>query len=102
MSACAKRRQVVDAPKLLAVLTGRRGAGLTGAGISTDSETPDNRGPDPPPSNPMTIRQFTSDPVFRQRYWARNHVGWRHMNDTQPNAGHRAVAALERHGVVNG
>ena len=38
----------------------------------------------------MTIRQFTSDPVFRQRYWARNHVGWRHMDDTLPNAGHRA------------
>jgi NAD-dependent SIR2 family protein deacetylase len=50
----------------------------------------------------MTIRQFTSDPVFRQRYWARNQVGWRHMDDTLPNAGHRAVAALERDGVVSG
>ncbi len=50
----------------------------------------------------MTIRQFTSDPVFRQRYWARNHVGWRHMNDTLPNAGHRGLAALERAGVVTG
>jgi NAD-dependent SIR2 family protein deacetylase len=70
--------------------------------MSTDSGIPDYRGPDSPPSNPMTIRQFTSDPVFRQRYWARNHVGWRHMDDTQPNAGHRAVAALERDGVVSG
>lgn len=75
---------------------------LTGAGISTDSGIPDYRGPDSPPGNPMTIRQFTSDPVFRQRYWARNHVGWRHMDETRPNAGHRAVAALEHHGVVNG
>jgi NAD-dependent SIR2 family protein deacetylase len=50
----------------------------------------------------MTIRQFTSDPVFRQRYWARNHVGWRHMDDTLPNAGHRALAALEHAGVVSG
>jgi NAD-dependent SIR2 family protein deacetylase len=75
---------------------------LTGAGISTDSGIPDYRGPDSPPSNPMTIRQFTSDPVFRQRYWARNHIGWRHMDETRPNAGHRAVAALEHHGVVNG
>ena len=50
----------------------------------------------------MTIRQFTSDPVFRQRYWARNQVGWRHMDETLPNAGHRAVAALERDGVVTG
>jgi len=48
----------------------------------------------------MTIRQFTSDPVFRQRYWARNHVGWRHMHDTLPNAGHRALAELERIGAV--
>lgn len=50
----------------------------------------------------MTIRQFTSDPAFRQRYWARNHVGWRHMDDTQPNAGHRALAVLEDAGVVSG
>ena len=92
----------VDAPRLLAVLAGRRLAVLTGAGISTDSGIPDYRGPDSPPSNPMTIRQFTSDPVFRQRYWARNHVGWRHMDKTSPNAGHRALAALERAGIVTG
>ena len=75
---------------------------LTGAGMSTDSGIPDYRGPDSPPSNPMTIRQFTTDPVFRQRYWARNHVGWRHMDETLPNAGHRALVALEHAGVVSG
>ena len=91
-----------ESPELVALLAGRRVAVLTGAGMSTDSGIPDYRGPDSPPSNPMTIRQFTSDPVFRQRYWARNHVGWRHMDETRPNAGHRAVAALEHHGVVNG
>ena len=90
------------APELVSLLAGRRLAVLTGAGLSTDSGIPDYRGPDSPPSNPMTIRQFTSDPVFRQRYWARNHVGWRHMDDTLPNAGHRALAALERAGVVTG
>jgi NAD-dependent SIR2 family protein deacetylase len=92
----------VEAPELVALLQRRRVAVLTGAGMSTDSGIPDYRGPDSPPSNPMTIRQFTSDPVFRQRYWARNHVGWRHMNDTLPNAGHRALAALEHAGVVSG
>ena len=91
-----------EAPELVGLLAGRRVLGLTGAGISTDSGIPDYRGPDSPPSNPMTIRQFTSDPVFRQRYWARNHVGWRHMDNTLPNAGHRALAALEHAGVVTG
>jgi len=92
----------VEAPELVALLLGRRVAVLTGAGMSTDSGIPDYRGPDSPPSNPMTIRQFTSDGAFRQRYWARNHVGWRHMDDTLPNAGHRALAALEHAGVVSG
>ena len=92
----------MEAPELVKVLAGQRIAVLTGAGLSTDSGIPDYRGPDSPPSNPMTIRQFTSDPVFRQRYWARNHVGWRHMDSTLPNAGHRALAALERAGVVMG
>lgn len=92
----------MEAPELVALLRDRRIAVLTGAGMSTDSGIPDYRGPDSPPSNPMTIRQFTSDPVFRQRYWARNHLGWRHMDATLPNAGHRALAALEAAGVVSG
>jgi NAD-dependent SIR2 family protein deacetylase len=92
----------VEAPELVALLQGRRVAVLTGAGMSTDSGIPDYRGPDSPPSNPMTISQFTSDPAFRQQYWARNHVGWRHMDETLPNAGHRALAELEHAGVVSG
>ncbi|HEX3546755.1 MAG TPA: NAD-dependent protein deacetylase [Mycobacterium sp.] len=92
----------MDAPELVALLYGRRVAVLTGAGMSTDSGIPDYRGPDSPPSNPMTINQFTSDPDFRQRYWARNHVGWRHMDETLPNAGHRALATLEQAAVVSG
>ncbi|MBI3692821.1 MAG: NAD-dependent deacetylase, partial [Mycolicibacterium aromaticivorans] len=34
--------------------------------------------------------------------WARNHLGWRHMAQTMPNAGHRALARLERAGVATG
>ncbi|MGI5218347.1 Sir2 family NAD-dependent protein deacetylase [Nocardia sp. CA-290969] len=87
---------------LAELIGGRRLVVLTGAGISTDSGIPDYRGPDAPPRKPMTYQQFTGDPQFRRRYWARNHVGWRYMDAARPNAGHRALAELERRGVVAG
>ena len=70
--------------------------------MSTDSGIPDYRSPDSPPANPMTIRQFTSSRDYRRRYWARNHLGWRHMAAAEPNAGHRALAALEHAGRARG
>ena len=85
-----------------ALLSGKRLALLTGAGLSTDSGIPDYRGPDAVPRSPMTYQEFVRDPANRQRYWARNHIGWSHLRHADPNLGHRAVAELERRGLLSG
>ncbi|NKY48766.1 NAD-dependent protein deacetylase [Nocardia vermiculata] len=102
MSAVATPTTSPELDRAVELLAGRRVAVLTGAGLSTDSGIPDYRGPDSPPRNPMTYQQFVGDPVFRQRYWARNHIGWRRMDAARPNLGHRMLAQLERAGVVSG
>jgi NAD-dependent SIR2 family protein deacetylase len=50
----------------------------------------------------MTYQAFTGSAAARQRYWARSHLGWRHITGAAPNPGHRAVAAIERAGLVGG
>jgi len=75
---------------------------LSGAGLSTESGIPDYRGPSARarPATPMTYQAFTGSTAARQRYWARSHLGWRHITGASPNAGHQAVAALEGAGLV--
>jgi NAD-dependent SIR2 family protein deacetylase len=85
----------MPAEAALALLRGRPLVVLTGAGLSTDSGIPDYRGPGAPTRTPMTYQEFVSGPAARQRYWARSHLGWGRMRQATPNAGHRAVAALD-------
>ena len=78
---------------------------LTGAGISTDSGIPDFRGPQGVwTKNPMAeklsnIHYYMADPEVRKASWkARmDHTVW----NAKPNAGHLALADLERRGKLH-
>jgi NAD-dependent deacetylase len=83
----------------------RRIVALTGAGVSTDSGIPDFRGPQGVwTRNPMAeklsnIHYYMADPEVRKASWqARmDHTAW----NAKPNAGHLALAELEKRGKLH-
>jgi len=96
---------VADDESLARLVTQGRVVVLSGAGLSTESGIPDYRGATGARLRrpaPMTFQAFVGNPHARRRYWARSHLGWRVISDARPNAGHLAVADLERRGLVVG
>ncbi len=96
--------RTTDLAEVVRVVGGRGVVVLSGAGLSTESGIPDYRGETGRRrrTRPMTYQTFVGSAAARRRYWARGHLGWRHIDRALPNTGHRAVAALQARGLVSG
>ena len=92
----------MDVSRLAEVTRGKAVVMLTGAGLSTESGIPDYRSPESlaRARRPIHGPEFVRSESLRRRYWARSALGWARMRAAEPNAGHRAIAALEHRGAV--
>jgi NAD-dependent deacetylase sirtuin 4 len=88
--------------RLTSLARGKSLLALTGAGLSTESGIPDYRSPAAlaTPRRPIHGPDFVRSETVRKRYWARAALGWDRMRGAEPNAGHLALASLERCGAV--
>ena len=104
MSVIHPKDEETELTELVRLLVNKKLLVLSGAGISTESGIPDYRSPErlKMPRNPMRYQEFVGSAAARQLYWARSLVGWSVVQRAKPNRAHRAVADLEKRGVVKG
>lgn len=79
---------------------------LTGAGVSTESGIKDYRSEgvglySTSKHRPLQYSDFLKKATARQKYWARNAIGWPIFRSFEPNVSHTFLASLENQGTLH-